>query len=72
MELVMLWLEPITLSLDNVRLEPLSKDHLDDLIIAVNDGQLYNHWYTSIPVHKYTDILVYQYTCILVYWYNVT
>ena len=42
MELVMLWPEPITLSLDNVRLEPLSKDHLDDLISAVNAGQLYD------------------------------
>ena len=52
MDLGMLWPEPITLSLDNVRLEPLSKDHLDDLIIAVNDGQLYDHWYTSIPEPK--------------------
>ena len=51
----MLWPEPITLSLDNVRLEPLSKDHLDDLIIAVNDGQLYDHWYTSIPEPKEMD-----------------
>ena len=55
MDLGMLWPEPITLSLDNVRLEPLSKDHLDDLIIAVNDGQLYDHWYTSIPEPKDMD-----------------
>ena len=32
--------------------EPLSKDHLDDLIVAVKDGKLYNHWYTSIPEPK--------------------
>ena len=48
----MVWPKPITLSLHNVRLEPLSKDHLDDLIVAVKDGKLYNHWYTSIPEPK--------------------
>ena len=45
----MIWPEPTTLSLHNVRLEPLSKDHLDDLIVAVEDGKLYDLWYTSIP-----------------------
>ena len=45
----MVWPKPTTLSLHNVRLEPLSKDHLDDLIVAVKDGKLYNS-------------LVYQYT----------
>ena len=49
MEPAMIWSEPTTLSLHNVRLEPLSKDHLDDLIVAVKDGKLYDHWYTSIP-----------------------
>ena len=48
----MVWPKPTTLSLYNVRLEPLSKDHLDDLIVAVKDGKLYNHWYTSIPEPK--------------------
>ena len=48
----MVWPKPITLSLHNVRLEPLSKDHLEDLIVAVKDGRLYNHWYTSIPEPK--------------------
>ena len=48
----MVWSKPTTLSLHNVRLEPLSKDHLDDLIVAVKDGKLYNHWYTSIPEPK--------------------
>ena len=49
MEPAMIWPEPTTLSLHNVRLEPLSKDHLDDLIVAVEDGKLYDLWYTSIP-----------------------
>ena len=52
---LMLWPKPVTLSLNNVRLEPLSKDHLDDLIIAVGDGKLYEHWYTSIPEPKDMD-----------------
>ena len=51
----MVWPKPTTLSLHNVRLEPLSKDHLDDLIVAVKDGRLYNHWYTSIPEPKDMD-----------------
>ena len=49
---VMLWPKPVTLSLNNVRLEPLSLDHLDGLKIAVQDGKLYDHWYTSIPEPK--------------------
>ena len=49
---VMLWPKPVTLSLKNVRLEPLSLDHLDGLKIAVQDGKLYDHWYTSIPEPK--------------------
>ena len=48
----MVWPKPTTLSLQNVRLEPLSTNHLDDLIVAVKDGKLYNHWYTSIPEPK--------------------
>ena len=48
----MLWPKPVTLSLNNVRLEPLSLDHLDGLKIAVQDGKLYDHWYTSIPEPK--------------------
>ena len=48
----MVWQKPTTLSLHNVRLEPLSKDHLDDLIEAVKDGKLYNHWYTKVPEPK--------------------
>ena len=48
----MVWQKPTTLSLHDVRLEPLSKDHLDDLIEAVKDGKLYNHWYTNVPEPK--------------------
>ena len=48
----MSWPKPITLQSKTVRLEPLSLDHLSDLINAVKDGNLYNHWYTSIPKPK--------------------
>jgi len=43
------WLEPITLSGPHARLEPLSHDHRDGLIEAVNDGELWKLWYTSVP-----------------------
>lgn len=32
-----------------VRLEPLSSDHLPDLIAAANDGQLWELWFTAVP-----------------------
>ena len=40
---------PLTLSGQHVRLEPLSSAHHDDLVLAVQDGELWNHWYTAIP-----------------------
>ena len=43
------WPEPVTLSGPHARLEPLSHDHLDGLIEAVKDGELWKLWYTSVP-----------------------
>ena len=48
----MSWPKPVTLHSKTVQLEPLSIDHVSDLIDAVQDGKLYNHWYTSIPQPK--------------------
>ncbi len=52
MEPAIVWPNPTRLSLHSVRLEPLSKDHLDDLTVAVNEGKLYNHCYTKIRVYQ--------------------
>ena len=43
------WPETITLSGDHVRLVPLSHDHHDALVDAVQDGELWRLWYTAIP-----------------------
>jgi len=43
------WLQPINLRGEYASLEPLSHTHHDDLVEAVNDGELWNLWYTSIP-----------------------
>ena len=43
------WLEPVTLRGAHARLEPLSADHLDGLVDAVKDGELWTRWYTFIP-----------------------
>src|SRR3954452_23795823 len=43
------WLEPVTLSGEHARLEPLSRDHLDGLVAAVKDGELWKLWYTFVP-----------------------
>ncbi|NYT65870.1 GNAT family N-acetyltransferase [Alcaligenaceae bacterium] len=38
-----------TLTGQHVELVPLSQDHKNDLIDAVNDGSLWRLWYTNIP-----------------------
>ena len=43
------WPEPITLRGEHARLEPLSPQHRDGLVEAVNDGELWKIWYTFIP-----------------------
>lgn len=45
----MSWLQPTTLRGSYATLEPLSQNHHDDLVEAVNDGELWKLWYTSIP-----------------------
>jgi RimJ/RimL family protein N-acetyltransferase len=45
----MAWLEPLTLTNDHARLEPLSQDHHDGLCEAARDGELWNLWYTAVP-----------------------
>jgi len=43
------FLRPVTLTGDLVTLEPLHHDHHDALVAAVEDGELWRLWYTSVP-----------------------
>lgn len=43
------WIEPVSLSGSKVILEPLALEHLDGVISAVKDGELWKLWFTSIP-----------------------
>lgn len=45
----MTWIEPLVLSGKHARLAPLSHAYLDDLMEAVEDGELWKLWYTFIP-----------------------
>ena len=45
----MAWLEPVTLKGTHVVLEPLAPPQADELSNAVQDGELWKLWYTSIP-----------------------
>ncbi len=45
----MTWPPPVTLTGEQIRLEPLRADHAPGLIDAVQDGDLWELWYTSIP-----------------------
>ena len=42
-------LEPVTLSSECVRLEPLDACHAADLGAAAEDGEIWRHWYTTVP-----------------------
>lgn len=42
-------LETVTLSGQHVDLVPLSHDHHDGLVEAVQDGELWELWYTNVP-----------------------
>lgn len=40
---------PVTLEGNGVRLEPMTKEHRDDLVAAASDGRLWELWYTTVP-----------------------
>ena len=43
------WPDPVTLRGEHARLEPLSPAHREGLVEAVQDGELWKLWYTSVP-----------------------
>ena len=44
------WPEPVTLEGLHAKLEPLKHEHHDGLVEATKDGNLWDLWYTPIPV----------------------
>ncbi|GAA5228013.1 GNAT family N-acetyltransferase [Paeniglutamicibacter antarcticus] len=42
-------LAPLTLAGPLVSLEPLTHEHHDELVLAVNDGEPWKLWYTAVP-----------------------
>ena len=45
----MITLKPVTLEGNGIRLEPLTREHETDFAAAIEDGALYNLWYTAVP-----------------------
>jgi len=45
----MTWLQPVLLQGSRASLAPLSHGHTNDLVEALQDGELWKLWYTSIP-----------------------
>lgn len=43
------WLQPTRLSGEHVRLEPLTRAHAAGAREAVQEGEIWRHWYTLIP-----------------------
>jgi len=40
---------PVVLEGHGVRLEPMTREHHDELVAAARDGELWNLWVTSVP-----------------------
>ena len=51
----MSWPEPVVLTGDHAKLEPLQREHRDALIEAVKDGELWKLWYTYVPAPDKMD-----------------
>ena len=49
------WPDPVVLTGDHAKLEPLQREHRDALIEAVKDGGLWNLWYTFVPAPDEMD-----------------
>ncbi len=49
------WPDPVVLTGDHAKLEPLQREHRDALIEAVKDGELWTLWYTSVPAPEKMD-----------------
>jgi N-acetyltransferase len=49
------WPDPVVLTGDHAKLEPLQREHRDALIEAVKDGELWKLWYTSVPSPEKMD-----------------
>jgi RimJ/RimL family protein N-acetyltransferase len=52
------WIEPICLHGQHVRLDPLTLEHVPGLQAAAADGQLWKLWYTSVPAPEQTQAYV--------------
>lgn len=52
------WIEPITLSGSSIVIDPLSLEHLDGIIEAVKDGELWKLWYTSVPAPETAEATI--------------
>lgn len=50
----MAFVEPVTLVGSHVRLEPLAREHEAGLKAAAADGELWQLWYTSVPMPEKT------------------
>ena len=49
------WIEPITLQGRHVTLEPMSQEQRDEIQAAIEDGELWKLWYTSVPDARALD-----------------
>ena len=54
----MIRLQPVTLEGHGVRLEPLSREHHDELAAAAADGRLWELWFTSVPQPEQTHAYI--------------
>jgi len=52
------WIKPVTLSGTHALVEPLALEHLEGIIAAVKDGELWKLWFTSVPAPETAEATI--------------
>ncbi len=52
------WIEPVTLSGTHAIVEPLALEHVEGIITAVQDGELWKLWFTSVPAPETAEATI--------------
>ncbi|MGC3981329.1 MAG: GNAT family protein [Steroidobacteraceae bacterium] len=52
------WISAVQLQGNAVALEPLSLEHREGLLAAINDGELWRLWFTSVPDATHLDAYI--------------
>lgn len=55
-----MWLQEVALAASTIELKPLREAHVEDLVQAASDGNLWELWYTGVPSQETATAYVQQ------------